>query len=66
MSTFSSSLPTSSWIDPNVISMMTQWHYLHIHDDVLPYLREQGVTDGQIDDTLIHTPRRYFEDTGPY
>jgi phosphotriesterase-related protein len=54
------------WIDPNVISMMTQWHYLHIHDDVLPYLREQGVTDRQIDDMLIHTPRRYFENTGSY
>jgi phosphotriesterase-related protein len=54
------------WIDPNVISMMTQWHYLHIHDDVLPYLREHGVTDRQIDDMLIHTPRRYFENTGSY
>jgi phosphotriesterase-related protein len=54
------------WIDPNVISMMSQWHYLHIHDDVLPYLREHGVTDGQIDDMLIHTPRRYFENTGAY
>jgi phosphotriesterase-related protein len=54
------------WIDPNVISMMSQWHYLHIHDDVLPYLREHGVTDSQIDDMLIHTPRRYFENTGAY
>jgi phosphotriesterase-related protein len=54
------------WIDPNVISMMTQWHYLHIHDDVLPYLREHEVTDLQIDDMLICTPRRYFENTGSY
>jgi phosphotriesterase-related protein len=54
------------WIDPNVISMMTQWHYLHIHDDVLPYLREHGVTDDQIDNMLVHTPRRYFENTSAY
>jgi phosphotriesterase-related protein len=54
------------WIDPNVISMMTQWNYLHIHDDVLPYLREHGVTEGQIDDMLTHAPRRYFENTGAY
>jgi phosphotriesterase-related protein len=54
------------WIDPNVFSMMTQWHYLHIHDDVLPYLREHGVTDEQIDNMLVHTPRRYFENTSAY
>ena len=25
------------WIDPNVLAMMTQWSYLHIYDEVLPY-----------------------------
>ena len=40
---------------------MPQWHYLHIHDDVLPYLREHGVTDDQIDQMLVGNPRRYFE-----
>jgi phosphotriesterase-related protein len=54
------------WIDPNVIGMMTQWHYLHIHDDVLPYLRDHGVTEDQIDAMLVANPRRYFESSKPY
>ena len=33
------------WIDPNVVAMMTQWNYLHIGQEVLPYLRERGVTE---------------------
>jgi phosphotriesterase-related protein len=49
------------WIDPNVLQFMPEWHYLHIHDDVLPYLREHGVTDDQIDQMLVGNPRRYFE-----
>jgi phosphotriesterase-related protein len=48
------------WIDPNVLAFMPEWHYLHIHDDVLPYLREHGVTDEQIDQMLVGNPRRYF------
>lgn len=49
------------WMDPNVRPLLTQWHYLHIEQDVLPYLREHGVTDEQIDTMLVDTPRRYFE-----
>ncbi len=54
------------WIDPNVLAMMTQWNYLHIHDDVLPYIRERGVTEEQIESMLVETPRRYFEHTTAY
>ena len=54
------------WIDPNVLAMMTDWNYLHIHDGVLPYLREQGVTEAQIDAMLVDTPRRYFEHKTAY
>jgi phosphotriesterase-related protein len=54
------------WIDPNVLAVMDQWHYLHIHDDVLPYLRDHGVTEDQIDAMLVRTPRRYFENVEPY
>jgi phosphotriesterase-related protein len=35
------------------------WHYEHIHRDVLPALREQGVTDEQITTMLVDNPRRY-------
>ncbi|HEX7131346.1 MAG TPA: hypothetical protein VF228_02150 [Iamia sp.] len=51
------------WIDPNALQFMPQWHYLHIHDDVLPYLRDHGVTEEQIDQILVANPRRYFEGT---
>ena len=54
------------WIDPNVIQMMDQWNYLHIENDVLPYLREHGVGDDQIDTMLVANPRRYFETITPY
>jgi phosphotriesterase-related protein len=39
---------------------LPNWHYTHIHDDVLPALREQGVSDADIRTMLVDTPRRYF------
>lgn len=55
------------WIDPRLMARAgSQWHYLHIHDDVLPYLRDHGVSDQQIEAMLVDTPRRYFENTNPY
>ena len=36
------------------------WHYTHISDDVLPALREAGVSDAQLDQMLVDNPRRYF------
>ncbi|MFJ8672595.1 phosphotriesterase [Streptomyces sp. NPDC093589] len=52
------------WIDPEVLPLLPQWHYLHIEEDVLPYLREHGVTEEQITTMLVDVPRRYFE-AGP-
>lgn len=36
------------------------WHFEHISDDVLPALRESGVSDEQIRQMLVDNPRRYF------
>ncbi|MPY99806.1 MAG: phosphotriesterase-related protein [Actinophytocola sp.] len=36
------------------------WHYLHIPRDVLPALREQGVTEDDITTMLVANPQRYF------
>ncbi|WP_119731065.1 phosphotriesterase family protein [Thermomonospora amylolytica] len=36
------------------------WHYRHIGADVLPALREAGVTDAHLDQMLVTNPRRYF------
>lgn len=49
------------WIDPDLLPFLPQWHYLHIHDDVLPYLRDHGVTEDQITAMLVDNPRRHFE-----
>jgi phosphotriesterase-related protein len=49
------------WIDPAVKPLMTQWHYLHIEDEVLPYLREGGVSEEQITTMLVDVPRRVLE-----
>jgi phosphotriesterase-related protein len=42
------------------------WHFLHIHNDVLPALKARGVTDEQIDTMLIANPRKIFEAQGGY
>jgi phosphotriesterase-related protein len=53
------------WIPGEVPpSTMPNWNYLHISRDVVPALREAGVTDGMIDTMLIDTPRLYFERRG--
>jgi phosphotriesterase-related protein len=50
------------WLDSDVVStFLPSWHYRHIHDDVLPALRQAGVTEEQITTMLVDTPRRYFE-----
>ena len=45
---------------------LPNWHYLHIHHDVLPALKQRGVTDEQITAMLVDNPRRIFERQGGY
>lgn len=55
------------WFDPEVLEQATpDWHYLHISEDVLPALRERGVTEEQIEQMLVENPRRVFESQGAY
>jgi phosphotriesterase-related protein len=55
------------WLPEDVVAVaLPNWHYLHIHNDVLPALRQRGVTDEQIDTMLIHNPRKIFEAKGGY
>ncbi|MBN1091766.1 phosphotriesterase [Blastococcus sp. TML/M2B] len=37
------------------------WNFTHISKDVLPMLRERGVTEEQVRLMLVEAPRRYFE-----
>jgi phosphotriesterase-related protein len=41
-------------------AMAPNWHYAHISDDVLPALREAGVSNVQVEQMLVGSPRRYF------
>jgi phosphotriesterase-related protein len=49
------------WFPPAAIpAFAPSWHFGHLFDDVLPALRERGVSDEQIDTMLVANPRRYF------
>ena len=45
---------------------LPNWHYLHIHNDVLPALRQRGVTEDQISTMLVDNPRAIFSRQGAY
>jgi phosphotriesterase-related protein len=50
------------WIEPALLpAALPNWHYRHVHADVLPALRDQGVTDAQLNQMLVDNPRRFFE-----
>lgn len=45
---------------------LPNWHYLHIHNDVIPALTARGVTDEQIHTMLVDNPRNIFAAQGGY
>jgi phosphotriesterase-related protein len=45
---------------------LPNWHYLHIHDDVIPALKQRGVTDAQLTTMLVDNPRTIFSTQGGY
>jgi phosphotriesterase-related protein len=46
------------WFGPGTLDDLKDWHYLHVSQDVLPYLREHGVPDADIDAMLVTNPAR--------
>ena len=49
------------WFPQDAIARFAPaWHYGHLFADVLPALRERGVTEAQIEIMLVTNPRRYF------
>ncbi|MBI3650041.1 MAG: phosphotriesterase-related protein [Acidobacteria bacterium] len=46
--------------------ILPRWHFLHIHNDVIPALQEQGVSEQQIQMMLVENPRRIFATQGAY
>ncbi len=47
-------------------AILPRWHYLHIHNDVIPALKQKGVTDEQLRAMLVENPRKIFEKQGGY
>jgi phosphotriesterase-related protein len=47
-------------------ALLPRWHYLHIHNDVIPALRKAGVTEEQLNTMLVENPRKIFERQGAY
>jgi phosphotriesterase-related protein len=49
------------WFRPDqILRFAPDWNFEHLFDDVLPALRELGVSTKQIETMLIDNPRRYF------
>ena len=46
------------WFGPGALDDLKDWHYLHVSQDVLPYLREHGVPGSDIDTMLVANPAR--------
>jgi phosphotriesterase-related protein len=55
------------WFPKELIrTAVPRWNFLHISDDVVPALRENGVPEEQIHQMTVENPRRVFERQGAY
>ena len=55
------------WFPREQVEMLApRWNFRHIPDDVLPALRQKGVTDDQLRAMTVDNPRRLFERQGAY
>lgn len=41
-------------------TVLPNWHFMHIHNDVIPALKQRGVTERQIETMLVDNPREIF------
>lgn len=55
------------WLPERPLPMiLPRWHYLHIHNDVIPALKRKGVTEEHLRKMLVENPRKIFERQGAY
>ena len=55
------------WLPEQMVpAMLPRWHYLHTHNDVIPALKQKGVSDEDIHTMMVDNPRRIFERQGGY
>lgn len=48
------------WPETLIQTALPNWHYQHIFNDVLPALKQRGVTDEQVHTMLVDNPKRIF------
>ncbi len=57
----------NDWFDDTALAVATpNWHYMHVVRDVIPALRERGVTEAQIDQMTVENPRRILSERSTY
>ena len=57
----------NDWLpERDLPAVLPNWHYLHIHNDVMPALKKRGVTDEQIRMMLVDNPRAIFSSQDAY
>jgi phosphotriesterase-related protein len=57
----------NDWLPERALpSVLPNWHYMHIHNDVIPALKKRGVTDEQIHAMMVENPRAIFGRQGSY
>jgi len=57
----------SDWLPERELpAALPNWHYLHIHKDVIPALTQRGVTQEQIRQMLVDNPRSIFDHQDAY
>ncbi len=57
----------NDWLPERALpAVLPNWHFLHIHNDVIPALKMRGVTDEQLHTMLVENPRKIFEIQGAY
>jgi phosphotriesterase-related protein len=55
------------WFPRDLIEKtVPNWNFLHISEDVIPALRESGVSEPEIQAMTVDNPRRIFERQGAY
>jgi phosphotriesterase-related protein len=54
------------WLTSATVNAQPKWELTHVPDDVVPALKERGVTDAQVQQMLVGNPKRLFDKQGAY
>jgi phosphotriesterase-related protein len=52
---------TLDWFPEELVTQMApNWHMTYVLDEIIPALKEAGVTDEQVDQMMVEAPRRWL------